>query len=106
MKSNEVDYRRAKGISKEIEDMVCEYFKVENKKIHSRDKTKMVYLSRSFIIYLLHREKMLSVSFLCEEFGRSRRTIFAMCEQVGRYIRLYEDYRQYYIDFCDLLKII
>lgn len=95
---------KKKMIVEKVADVVCTKVGVDINRIFSRDKHKSVSDARNIIIYILHKDYGLSISFLSNTFERSPRWIVQSCAIKKQHISMYEDCEEEHNLFLRLLK--
>lgn len=90
-------------ILEKVVNSVCAYYGIAASRIFSRDRHKIVSDARNIIIYILHKDFKLSISFLSHEFSRSERWVVQLCAVKKQHIFLYKDCSD---EYENLLKII
>jgi chromosomal replication initiation ATPase DnaA len=98
------EFTKKKLIVENVSDVVCTHFGVDINRVFSRDKHKRISDARNIILYILHKDYGLSISFLAKEFERTTSWVLKMCAIKKQHISMYEDCEEEHDMFLDLLK--
>lgn len=82
---------RRQLLVEKVADVVCNYYGVDVNDVFSTTRKRPIALARESIIYILHCDFCLSLSFLSRTFERTPRWICDICATKRLHIELYED---------------
>lgn len=99
---NTLDGRKL--IVEQVADVVCGRYGIDINRVFGLDRHKPVADARNIIVYILHKDFGLSISFLSREFDRSERWIMQICATKKQHITMYADCEEEHEMFLDLLK--
>lgn len=85
-------------------DVVCTEYGIDINYVFSSDRHKKVSDARIIIIYILHKDLGLTVSFLAREFERSTSWVLKKCATKRQHIAMYEDCSDEHERFLKLVK--
>lgn len=95
---------KKKLLVEQVADVVCTKFGVDINRIFSRDKHKPVSDARNIMVYILHKDYGLSISFLSKEFQRTQSWVFKTCAIKKQHIAMYDDCYDEHEIFLELVK--
>ena len=98
------EFTRKKLLVEQVADVVCTQYGVDINRIFSRDRHKPVSDARNIILYILHKDYGLSISFLSKEFERTDRWVVLTCATKKQHIAMYEDCEDEHKRFLERLK--
>ena len=104
IEKNMDELTRKKLLVENVADVVCTKFGVDINRVFSRDKHKCVSDARNILLYILHKDYRLSISFLAKEFERSTSWVLKMCSIKKQHIAMYEDCAEEHEMFLKLLN--
>jgi chromosomal replication initiation ATPase DnaA len=96
---------KRKAIVELVADTVCNKYGVDINRVFAKDKHKNLSEARSVMVYILHKDYKLPISFIAKEFDRSERWIKQIYSTKKQHILLYDDCNNEYLMFLDLLNI-
>ena len=98
------DLVQKKIIVEKVADVVCSKYGVDINTVFAKDKHKRASEARNIIVYILHKDYGLSISFIAKEFERSERWIKQIYSTKKQHILMYSDCVEEHNLFLDLLK--
>ena len=98
------DLIRKKEILEKVADVVCNKYGVDINSVFEKNKHKKASEARNIIVYILHKDYGLSISFIAREFERSERWIKQIYSTKKQHILMYDDCSEEHSLFLELLE--